>query len=182
GECGGTAKWGVRPGDAGEGQPRMRGEEGGALRGWRERHRRWYVACPLDEVRHRVVKGGGDLEQRGDRRNHVVSLDLVDRRGRHLGLDRERLQREPLLLAELLHLRADGTDDLLDVLLLADRVRRGCLGPGLGLGHVRDPLDALVACNIVNESQPWWAVFGAHLQTEERCGAQDRSRRWGSGR
>ena len=48
----------------------------------------------LDEVAHRTVERGGDLEQRGDRGNHVVPLDLVDRRCRHFGLARQLLKRE----------------------------------------------------------------------------------------
>src|SRR5690348_16077831 len=47
GECGCTAKRGVGPGDAGESQAGVGGEEGGAFRGWRERHRPGQIACTL---------------------------------------------------------------------------------------------------------------------------------------
>ena len=48
----------------------------------------------VDEVGHRAVERGRDLEQRRDRGHHVVALDLVDRRCGHLCLDRQLLKRE----------------------------------------------------------------------------------------
>ena len=69
----------------------------------------------LDEVRHRSVERGSDLEERGDGGDHAPALDLVDRRRRHIGQPRQLLERHPPLDPELAHLGTDRADDLVQL-------------------------------------------------------------------
>src|SRR5918994_1934842 len=69
----------------------------------------------LDEVRHGPIEGGRDLQQRGDGGHHAPALDLMDGGRRHVGLDRELLERHPTLNPELAQLGPDRTHDLVEV-------------------------------------------------------------------
>jgi len=78
----------------------------------------------VDEVADRALQRGGDLQQRGDRGDHVVAFDLVDRGGGDVGLGGKLLERQALLVPELFELRSDGADDAVDVLLDAQGTLR----------------------------------------------------------
>src|SRR5215471_14949720 len=103
----------VRAGDAVQLDALVRGVHRAVLAGRGEHGHVVLADVLLHEVGDRPAEGAGQLQQRGDGRDHATLLDLVDRGGRDVGSLAQLLQGQAHSLAVAEHLQADGPDDAL---------------------------------------------------------------------